>query len=277
MDNAKIPVVILAGGKGARFDHESQVVPKPMIKVAGAPIIKHIIDGFVRQGFREFIVLTGYMNEKFDAFFFHCGELIAPFLYRLGSHDETFTVRTVQTGHDTHTGERLWRARDVIGNRRFILTYGDGLSDVDMADVMARHTLSYREHFLLEESHPHPAMQDPLVTLTAVNPPGRFGALKFNPTYSSYVRGFYEKCPDDWINGGFMVCEPALFDFISGWIVDGGVTLSLEHDILPALADAWFLRAYRHLGYWRCMDTRRDRDEIEAEVFENDGNLPWMR
>lgn len=253
-DLSQIPVVILAGGRGARFDHESQVMPKPMIEVAGRPMLQHLIDSLVSQGFREFIVLTGFLHERIDSHFEHMGLLVAPWTYAcfdFGHH--RYAVRIVDTGVDAHTGQRLWRARDVIGNRRFVLTYGDGLSDVDMAAVLAQHERTGAG-----------------VTLTAVHPPGRFGIVEFDGD-DTLVDMFHEKSDVDWINGGFMVMEP---EFI-GQYIEG--EFELESTALRELAASGGLHAYRHYGFWMCMDTRRDREQIERAVQMNGGKLPWIR
>lgn len=266
-DPSQIPVVILAGGRGARFDHESQVVPKPMIEVDRIPVLQHIINAFMAQGFHEFIVLTGYLGERIDGYFSRVGHLISPWTYRswnpgIGRRLTEFTVKTVNTGLDSHTGLRIWNARDVIGDRRFVLTYGDGLSNVQMADVLSVHEM--------DTIADHPSNSRPHITLTAVNPPGRFGVLRFNGAFDRHVRSFEEKSSRDWINGGFMVCEPEL-------IWDGLSTgMELEGELLPKLASEWRLRAHRHTGYWRCMDTRRDREQIEEDVRSH-GHHPWMR
>lgn len=272
VETGDIPVVILAGGRGARFDHESQVLPKPMISVAGKPMIQHIIDSLASQGFREFIVATGYLREEFGSHF--CKEAPSEHSWKHGTFYSLYTfangvtVRCVDTGLESHTGERLWRLREYIGRRRFVLTYGDGLSDVDMQKVLARHT----EDLFVQGGHP--GMQRPLVTLTAVNPPGRFGKLEFNGALCNHVRSFYEKGHDEWINGGFMVVEP---QFIDECISRPDASRQLEAEALPMAADCWRLKAYRHDGYWRCMDTRRDLEQIEEDVRLNGGNLPWLR
>lgn len=257
IDLAKVPVVILAGGRGARFDSESQVTPKPMIQVAGRPILQHIIDAFVLQGFREFIIPTGFLHEQIDAHFGRIGQLFAPWGYACPGVGKSpwlcrYTVRTVDTGSDAHTGLRLWRCRDFIRDRRFVLTYGDGLSDVDMAAVLQQH-----EH------------TGAGVTVTAVRPPGRFGVIEFGDD-ATLVRSFSEKADVGWINGGFMVMEP---EFITQYI-EG--EFELESTALSELAASGGMHAYRHDGYWRCMDTRRDREQIEEDV-RRAGRLPWMR
>ncbi len=253
-DPSGVPVVILAGGRGARFDHESQVLPKPMIPVAGRPILQHIIDGFIAQGFREFIVLTGYLGSEIDAHFRQLDGM-APWTYRCDRSRQEALVRTVDTGIDSHTGSRLWQARHFIGRRRFVLTYGDGLSDVDMTAVLRQH----------DETGAG-------VTVTAVRPPNRFGVITFSdpPDPPTEVMSFDEHPSLGWINGGFMVVEP---EFIEQYI-EG--EFELESTALRELAASGGLHAHRHTGYWRCMDTRRDRDQIEEDVRAA-GRLPWLR
>lgn len=250
---SEIPVVILAGGRGARFDHESLASPKPMIRVAGKPILQHIIDSLMLQGFREFIVLTGFLREQIDAHFGQCGILVAPWTYRCDSLGREILVRTVPTGEgdEVHTGLRLWRAREAIAGRRFVLTYGDGLSDVDMRAVLNQH-----EH------------SGAGVTLTAVRPPGRFGVVEFEDGTQCTLE---EHVAVGWINGGFMVMEP---EFIEQYI-EG--EFELESTALRELGACGCLHAYRHYGFWMCMDTRRDREQIERAVQMNGGKLPWIK
>lgn len=280
-DPADIPVVVLAGGRGARFDHESQVLPKPLIKVAGKPILEHIIDSLEQQGFRYFIVATGYLGwqivnnfEHRDDYLCH-GESYGDFIKR----DTGTTVLIIDTGQDSHTGGRLAKLRPYLQNR-FILTYGDGLSDVRMDDVISEHV---RDYSIMSFTHtedgryiPHPAHTTPLVTLTAVNPPGRFGVLHFNGTYNRHVRTFCEKGNDEWINGGFMVMEP---EFIDRYLIDENGNLGvnqLESEALPMASREWLVRAHKHDGYWRCMDTRRDLEQIEDDVRKNEGRFHWL-
>lgn len=273
----EIPVVILAGGEGARFDHESEVMPKPLIRIDGTPILQHIMDSFTNQGFREFIILGGYMVEEIHRYFsligteYSCAHgFPVPsglgrrwWMFRISPIDTSreIDVTVVDTDNDgghVHTGMRLWNARKHIEDRRFILTYGDGLSDVQMADVLRQH----------EETGAG-------VTITAVRPPGRFGVIRFaDPfrdcrTSPSLVESIDEKPADGWINGGFMVVDP---QFITQYI-EG--EFELESTALPELAASGGLFAYRHEGYWRCMDTRRDRQQIELETRKY-GRL-WLR
>jgi len=262
---AGVPVVILAGGRGARFDHESQVLPKPLIKVAGKPMLQHIIDSLALQGFREFIVAAGYLGNAIRRHFEEAGDdaVSCPriddpqpwhWVYTLAGGMLRVTV--VDTGQDAHTGLRLWRVREHIAGRRFVLTYGDGLSDVGMHAVLRQHELT-----------------GAAVTMTAVHPPSRFGLIRFAPHSGSSgaVASFDEKPSGGWINGGFMVVEP---EFIEQYI-EG--EFELESTALRELAASGGLHAYRYTGYWRCMDTRRDLEQIEADVAAAGGRLPWLR
>lgn len=276
MNIRDIPVVILAGGRGARFDHESQVRPKPMIEVVGKPILQHIIDGLVRQGFREFIIATGYLGGSISEYFLrqmqrvYCyGDIWSDRMRAQGQSffglGDSVTVRCVETGHDSHTGERLWCIREHIGDRRFVLTYGDGLSDVNMAAVIDQHVRTGAG-----------------VTMTVVHPPGRFGVVEFPRLEYGHLVGdvphdppltqvisFAEKPADSWINGGFMVCEP---QFITRYIEEDN---ELERTALNELASDGGLHGYRHMGYWHCMDTRRDLEQIEQDVRDNGDRPLW--
>ncbi len=279
---ASVPVVILAGGRGARFDHESQVQPKPMIEVCGRPMLRHIIDNFVNQGFREFIIAAGYLAEQIDAYFNTIGK--GPFAYSNGDipwrqyglayHDCGVKIVVANTGLQTHTGERLLRCASLIGSRRFVLTYGDGLSDVDMGKVIAKHTKTSTPIWWGEERPEEPS--EALITVTAVQPTGRFGALEFglDDWGVGAVRSFREKPRDTWINGGFMVVEPA---FIEQYLWGPDPIPQLENEAMAKVADHGRMRAYKHAGYWRCMDTRRDLEQIEADVEANGGKMPWWR
>lgn len=265
--NERIPVVILAGGRGARFDHESQVKPKPMIEVAGKPILEHIIDGFVAQGFKEFIVACGYLASHIEAWALRTA---------LAKYPTDVTIQNVDTGVDSHTGERLLRLAPIIRNRRFILTYGDGLSDVDVHKVLERHVESVKGRVWWGNNPP----DDPspaLITVTAVQPSGRFGAIEFVGPDSwdvGEVRSFQEKPREAWINGGFMVVEP---EFIERYLWGPAPVPQLESQAMASCAADGFMRARKHNGYWRCMDTRRDLEQIEEDVRNAGGNLPWRR
>jgi glucose-1-phosphate cytidylyltransferase len=292
MSVAEIPVVILAGGRGARFDHESKVLPKPMIRVDGKPMLRHIIDSFVMQGFREFIIAAGYLGEKIDECFHSLSENGGPFIvsemepnykqYRVEFIDmRSFSgciinITVANTGEDSHTGERLLKLAGLIGNRRFVLTYGDGLSDVDMSAVIAKHEKTAQKIWWGEErpEDPEPA----LITVTSVKPNGRFGAIEFglDDWGVGVVSSFQEKPRDAWINGGFMVVEP---QFIERYLWGPRPIPQLESEAMAKCAADGFMRAHKHTGYWRCMDTRRDLEQIEADVdaLGSTAEYPWIR
>lgn len=266
-DIADIPVVILAGGRGARFDHESRVLPKPMIEVAGKPILQHIIDGFALQGFREFIVATGYLGHTINGHFERVGDEAVSCPVPSDSKPYTLSdgmlrVTVVHTGLEAHTGLRLFRLSHLIAGRDFVLTYGDGLCDVDMRHLIMAHRR--------EQAH-----LGPTVTVTAVNPPGRFGVIELEFGYCfppiGLARSFDEKprMADQWINGGFMFVENS---FLGDYLGSGE---ELESGALRAAARKQDMCVYFHHGYWACMDTRRDLERIEADVAVVD-RLPWL-
>lgn len=281
----KIPVVILAGGRGARFDHESQVLPKPLIEVAGRPMLRHIIDGFVAQGFREFYVAAGYLGHEIDLYFKVAGR--GPFAYSNGDltwrqyglqyHDSGASVFVVDTGLDSHTGERVLKLASLIGSRRFVLTYGDGLSDVDMKKVIAQHELDSRSRKIWWGSDRPDETVPAIMTITTVCPEGRFGSVELHKQddwHVGQVKSFQEKPRDAWINGGFMVVEP---QFIEEYLSGPGSVPQLENQAMAAVASVGLMRAYKHNGYWRCMDTRRDLEQIESDVKLANGLLPWRK
>ena len=277
----KPPVVILAGGRGARFDHESQVLPKPLIEVAGKPIIEHIVDSLADQGFQNFIIATGHLHQKIDAWVISQAADAFSFASYYGPktwsrRKDGTSITAVHTGDMSTTAERLVDLSVRGLDQRFILTYGDGLSDVKMDDVIALHESPSPKDHVLSDGHVHPASASPpLVTLTSVLAPGRFGVIDVTPAPGyyglGYVRQFREKT-HELINGGFMVVES---EFITRYLSGPGVLQKLEDEALPAAAAEWRVRTYRHYGYWRCMDTRRDLEQIEADVAANGGVLPW--
>lgn len=255
MDLSTIPVVILAGGRGARFDHETQLKPKPMIEVCGKPLLEHIIDGFVRQGFREFWIAGGYLVEQIFEFFAEREwDEFESFAYRRDFRFDDVRIHVVDTGELSHTGERV----RIVAPRdsRFVLTYGDGLSDVNMRDVIAQHL-----------------MTSAVVTTVAVRPPNRFGVVEFDGQ-STEVFSFTEKPQAGWINGGFMVCEPELAEMFKPY---EGLVPELERDVMYTLATQGRLHAFRHDSFWHCIDSRRDLENLELRVEMDDSDtLPWL-
>jgi glucose-1-phosphate cytidylyltransferase len=252
-----VKAVILAGGLGSRLSEETTVKPKPMVEVGGMPILWHIMKIYAAHGVEEFVVCLGYkgyvIKEWFANYALHTSDVT--FDMRTGemevhhSTTEPWRVTCVETGDETMTGGRLKRVLPHVGGETFCLTYGDGVADVDVTALVAHHRDEGR-----------------LATVTAVQPPGRFGALEIA---GSRVDSFAEKPRGDnaWINGGFFVCEPAVGDFIAGdrtrW----------EDEPLCALAERGELTVYRHRGFWQAMDTLRERNELEALWASS--RAPW--
>jgi glucose-1-phosphate cytidylyltransferase len=248
--------VILAGGLGTRLSEETSSVPKPMVEVGGRPIIWHIMKILAHNGINDFIVCCGYkgyvIKEYFDNYHRHMDDftikLDSGTKTTLKKSSENWTVTLIDTGPDTQTGGRLRRVRNHI-NDTFLMTYGDGVSDVDIADLVKFHKSKTKK-----------------ATVTAVQPPGRFGALELS---GDMVNRFQEKPVGDgsWINGGFFILEPETIDLI------GGDSSVWEDQPLQTLAKQGQLNAYRHSGFWRPMDTLRDKHALE-EMWEA-GNAPW--
>ncbi len=257
-------VVILAGGFGSRISEESHLKPKPMIEIGERPILWHIMKGYARYGFNDFIICAGYKQHKIKEYFadFYLHQSDVTFDFTSGTKDvsiestnvEPWRVTVADTGYDTYTAGRIKRIQRYVGDEPFMLTYGDGVSDVDPNKILDFHRQSHT-----------------LVTLTATRIAQRFGVLNIDG--DGRVGSFREKREMDggYINGGYMVCEPGVFDYIGR---DGdpddedfsGVTLE-------ALARDGQLSAYRHDGFWMCMDTQRDMNKL-IELWES-GNAPW--
>ena len=252
-------VVILAGGMGTRISEESYLKPKPMIEIGGMPILWHIMKDYSLFGFNEFILCLGYkgymIKEYFANYFLHQSDVtIDVKMNKIKVHKSTsepWQVTLVDTGLTTMTGGRLQKVRPYIGNETFMLTYGDGVSDIDIKELVKFHKSNKR-----------------YATLTAVQPVGKFGAMEINN--KNKVISFREKPRGDgsWINGGFFVLEPDVFDYIK----KGDDTI-WEKEPLEDLAKDNQLTAYKHNGFWQCMDTLRDRTQLE-ELWAQ-GNAPW--
>lgn len=249
--------VILAGGLGTRLAEETDTRPKPMVEIGGMPIIWHIMKLYSAYGIDEFIICLGYkgylIKEYFANYYLHLADVTFDMATNTQtlhkSKVENWKVTLVDTGNETMTGGRLKRVRDYIGSDTFCLTYGDGVADIDIRALVQFH-----------ESH------GKLATVTAVRPPGRFGALDM---VGDNVRGFQEKPMGDngWINGGFFVLSPAVIDRI------GGDEIVWEREPLESLAQQGELQAYRHEGFWQPMDTLRDKRTLEQLWLE--GRAPW--
>ena len=252
-------VLILAGGLGTRLSEETDIRPKPMVEIGGKPILWHIMKLYSQQGFNEFVVLLGFkgycIKEYFANYFMHRSDItIELSTNKLTVHNnssEPWTITLIDTGEDTLTGGRIKRAQPYVGDSRFMLTYGDGLSDVDMNAQLNFHIKHGRA-----------------ITMTAVQPDGRFGTFEEN--YDGSVRQFLEKPKGDgsWINGGFFICEPKVFDYIE----DGDSSI-FEQKPLQNLARDGQLFTFKHPGFWKCMDTLRDKMDLN-ELWAK-GNAPW--
>ncbi|MDF2635474.1 MAG: glucose-phosphate cytidylyltransferase [Pelosinus sp.] len=252
-------VVILAGGFGTRISEESHLKPKPMVEIGGRPILWHIMKIYSHYGFNDFVVCLGYkaycIKEYFAHYFLHEADVTFDFTKPnqqiIHNHQaEPWKVTLVNTGLDTMTGGRVKRIQQYIGNEPFMLTYGDGVSDVDISCLVDYH-----------KSH------GKLATVTSVQPSGRFGALDLSD--GNRVQGFQEKPQGDggWINGGFFVLEPEVFNYITN---DSTI---FERDPMEKLAQNKQLLAYKHDGFWQPMDTIRDKDNLEKLWQIN--KAPW--
>ncbi|OXM84408.1 glucose-1-phosphate cytidylyltransferase [Paenibacillus rigui] len=249
--------VILAGGFGTRIGEETHLIPKPMIEIGSQPILWHIMKILSACGIQEFIICLGYKGHVIKEYFANYSLYKSDVTLDMAANETTYhtnkaepwKVTLIDTGEHTETGGRIKRIQDYIGAETFCMTYGDGLSNVDMKQLFAFH----RQH-------------GKLATVTAVQPPGRFGSLVLR---EEQVVEFQEKPAGDggWINGGFFVLEPAVFDLIEG---DSSVW---ETDVLTRLVSSNQLAAYRHEGFWHPMDTLRDKKKL-VELWQNH-NAPW--
>lgn len=249
--------VILAGGLGTRISEEALLRPKPMIEIGGKPVLWHIMKIYSAHGIRDFIICCGYkgymIKEYFANYYLHQADVTFDMANnRMDVHQNTaepWRVTLVDTGEQTMTGGRLKRVQKYLGDGDFCLTYGDGVSNVDLTALIKFHK-----------------DQGTLATLTAVQPPGRFGALNLD---QHKIIGFQEKPHGDggWINGGFFVLSPKVFDFVAG---DSTVW---EREPMEQLAASGQLSAFMHRGFWQPMDTLRDKNQLEA--LWDAGNAPW--
>lgn len=251
--------VILAGGLGSRISEESSTKPKPMIEIGGKPILWHIMKVYSHYGIRDFVVCCGYkgyvIKEYFANYFLHMSDVTFDMEHnQMEVHQryaDPWKVTLVDTGEDTMTGGRIKRVRSYIADdEAFCLTYGDGVGDIDIASLIAFHRAQGTE-----------------CTLTAVQPPGRFGALAVDDNHR--ITSFQEKPQGDGglINGGFFVCSPSVIDRIAG------DSIVWERDPLEALAADGQISAFLHRGFWQPMDTLRDK--VHLEKLWNDGSAPW--
>ena len=253
-------VLILAGGMGTRLSEETNLIPKPMVEIDGKPILWHIMKIYSSHGYNDFIILLGYkgyvIKEYFANYFLHKSDVTFNMKENKMTiheeHCEPWNVTLIDTGLHTMTGGRVKRAQKYVGDEPFMLTYGDGVSDIDIGKLVEFH-----------KAHGKAA------TMTSVQPEGRFGALVFNE--DGEVTSFAEKPKGDgsWINAGFFICEPKVFDYIT----EGDATI-FERSPLENLAKDGELYTYHHNGFWKCMDTLRDKQQLQALC--DDGNAPWI-
>lgn len=253
-------VVILAGGIGTRLSEETAIRPKPMVEIGGQPILWHIMKTYSAHGLNDFVILCGYKGHVIKEYFANYTLRASDVLFDLGSNRveilrgpaEPWRVVLTDTGEETSIAGRIARARDLIGDATFCLTYGDTISDVDVTAELAFH----RRH-------------GKLATMTVTQPPGRFGAV-FMPDGKDDITTFHEKPDGDgaWVNGGFFVLETGVMDFIDGDQTDWG-------EVLRQLAHEGQLVGYRHHGFWHPMDTLPDKNNLER-LWKN-GCAPWKR
>jgi glucose-1-phosphate cytidylyltransferase len=249
--------VILAGGLGTRLAEETEIKPKPLVEVGERPILWHIMKHYAKYGFKEFVIALGYKGDLIKRFFLDEATLHGDITIEMKTGKalmrdqvhEDWVVHLVDTGLESSTGGRIARVREYIGNETFMLTYGDGVANVDLNALLALH----KKH-------------NKTATLTAVRPPARFGGLIFE---GDLVAQFTEKpqVGEGWINGGFMIMEPKILDYIPR------DSTNLEVEVLEKLATEGQLTAYRHDDFWQCMDTLRDKKLLE--YLWQQGNAPW--
>lgn len=254
-------VVILAGGLGTRLSEETELKPKPMVEIGGRPILWHIMKSYSHYGFNDFVILTGYKSHVIKEYFINYYNRYSDITVDMNDNtvevhatrNEPWKVTMLYTGQDTMTGGRIKKAQKYIGNEPFMLTYGDGVSDVNISALVDSHKKSGK-----------------LATMTAVQLSGRFGALVIKD--DNLITSFMEKPKgeESWINGGFFVCEPDIFDYIQE-----GDDVIFERAPLENLAKNQQLNAYKHDGFWQPMDTLRDKIEL-TKLWQNN-EAPWAK
>lgn len=253
--------VIFAGGLGTRLSEATMLIPKPMVEIGGKPILWHIMKTYSHYGINDFIICCGYkqyvIKEYFANYFRHNCDMTVNLkdntVEILENNSEDWRVTMIDTGLHTQTGGRLKRVQKFVGRERFLLTYGDGVTDLDIADTIKAHERS-----------------GCLISVTAYKPAGKFGALHLD-LETGKVNAFQEKPDGDrnWVNAGYFVCEPEVFDYIP----EGDDTVIFERGPLERLAAEGKMVAYRHTGFWKPMDTLRDNNELNA--MWNEGKAPW--
>lgn len=254
-------VLILAGGLGSRLSEETVLKPKPMVEIGGKPILWHIMKIYSHYGFNDFIILTGYKSHVIKDFFVNYYQQYSDITVDMETNSvtvhkirqEPWKVTMLYTGRNTMTGGRIKKVSEYINSEPFLLTYGDGVSDVNIAQLISSHNASGK-----------------LITMTAVKPSGRFGALTINQ--ENTITSFMEKPKGDgaWINGGFFVCQPEVMNYIPE-----GDDVIFERGPLEKLVSAGQLHAYKHDGFWQPMDTLKDKTTL-TEMWKS-GTAPWKK
>ncbi len=253
-------VVILAGGYGTRIQEETQSIPKPMIELGGKPIIWHIMQIYIKAGFKEFIIALGYKSNIVKQYFLNYHLMSSDFEVNLSNGNlEIFNkvnsdvkVKLIETGLDTKTGGRIKKLKKYISDETFFLTYGDGLSDIDINKLLEFHR-----------------SKNKLITMTVVRPPARFGVLDIDD--KGLIKSFKEKpqLQKGWINGGFFVVEPKFLEFCLSDLE------MLEKEPIQRALSIQELVAYKYAGFWKCMDNLRDKKDFEKMISE--GEYPWLK
>ncbi len=253
-------VVILAGGLGTRLSEETELKPKPMVEIGGKPILWHIMKIYSYYGFNDFIILSGYKSHVIKDYFINYYNRYSDITVDMSTNsveihktrNEPWKVTILYTGQNTMTGSRIKKAANYVGKERFLLTYGDGVSDVNIHELIKSHEQSKK-----------------LLTITAVQPKGKFGALEINS--DNTISAFKEKVRGDgaWINAGFFVFEPEVFDYIDS----ENDNIMLEREPMENLAKIRQLNAYKHVDFWSPMDTLRDKNELNEMWLTN--KAPW--
>ena len=254
-------VLILAGGRGSRLSEETSLKPKPMVEIGGKPILWHIMKSYSVYGFNEFVILCGYkgylIKEYFANYKRHNSDLTIDLATNeethLKNHAEPWKVTLIDTGLDSMTGRRIKQAKELVGKEAFMLTYGDGVSDINVQNLVNFHKAHGKA-----------------ITMTSAQPEGRFGSISIDE--SEKVLSFQEKPKGDgnWVNAGFFVCQPEVFDYIQ----DGDLTV-FEREPLENLAKAGQLYTFKHSGFWHPMDTMRDKAELEELI--STGKATWIK